>query len=74
MPNKFKYDKKLFRNIKHPPIEARSRLLHKYYDDLLKVDTVIALIKYKQSMHFLYKEYNPWIRPVKITVDNWQYN
>ncbi len=74
MTNKFQYDKKLFRNIKHPPIEARSKLLHKYYDDLLKVDTVVALIKYKQSMHFLYKEYNPWIRPVKITVNNWQYN
>ena len=73
MPKK-KYDKKLLRSMRHPPIEARSKLLHKYYDDLRKVDIITALMRYKQSMHFLYREYNPWMRPVTITLDNWEYH
>jgi hypothetical protein len=58
----------------HPPLEDRSKLLHNYYDDLRKVDIITALMRYKQSMHFLYRDYNPWMKPVKITLDNWQYH
>ena len=71
---KKKYEKKLLRSISHPSLEARNKLLDKYYDDLRKVDTITALIKYKQAMHYLYKEHNPWMRPVKVTFDNWHYN
>jgi hypothetical protein len=58
----------------HPPIEDRSKLLYKYYDDIRNMDTITSLIRYKQAMHYLYKEYNPWIKSVKITLDNWHYN
>jgi hypothetical protein len=58
----------------HPPIEDRSKLLYRYYDDMRNMDTITSLIRYKQAMHYLYKEYNPWMKSVKITLDNWEYH
>ena len=46
----------------HPPIVLRSRILHKYYEDLKTMDYVDAYCLYSNAMHILYCKYNPHLK------------
>jgi hypothetical protein len=67
----YKYDKSQLREIKHPPLKDREKILELFNKDLKDEGYIVAIIKYKQVMHELYKRYNPWLRPVYINEQNW---
>lgn len=71
MKKKQKYDKSQLRQINHPSLKDRNKILDLFNEELKSKGYIPALIKYKQLMHELYKRYNPWMRPVYINEDNW---
>lgn len=49
------------KEVNHPPLVLRERILEKYYNDLNVMDHIDAHIAYEISMHKLYVKHNPWL-------------
>jgi hypothetical protein len=67
----YKPDKAQLRQIEHPSLRDRNKILDLFNKQLKEEGYIPAIVKYKQLMHELYKRHNSWMRPVYISQDNW---
>ena len=55
------------RRLNTPPLKDRNKVLNQYYQDLNDMDSIDALVKYKNLMQILYVRYNPGMKMTRFT-------